>query len=198
MNVIKAVYDYVTNMIKVPGMKVLIMDEETVTFVSAVYTYSKILQKEVHLLEMLSNAKRECLPQLKAICFVRPTKENIDLLIEELRHPCYAEYYLFFSNIIDDNSLERLAHSVMSERVISVFEYFADYIPINPDLFTLNMTDYCYMDQVESWDRKKLERTHDSLIAVLLSLQKRPIIRYDQKSSLATRLAQKIHVRKRD
>ena len=41
--------------------------------VSLVYTQSEILQKEVYLLERVSNSSREVMTHLKAIVFVRPT-----------------------------------------------------------------------------------------------------------------------------
>ena len=45
--------------------------------VSLVYTQSEILQKEVYLLERVSNSSREVMTHLKAIVFVRPTQVKL-------------------------------------------------------------------------------------------------------------------------
>jgi vacuolar protein sorting-associated protein 45 len=53
------------------------------------------MQKEVYLFERIdSGATREPIHFLKCVVFVRPTPENIQLLIEELRAPRYVQYYI--------------------------------------------------------------------------------------------------------
>ena len=97
MNVIQAVQDYVSKMVEsVPGMKVLIMDKETVPLspahyayahfmcsllligallqtgiVSLVYSQSQILQKEVYLFERIDAEGRELMAHLK-VCTLHP------------------------------------------------------------------------------------------------------------------------------
>uniref|UniRef100_A0A8C1RVG4 Uncharacterized protein n=1 Tax=Cyprinus carpio TaxID=7962 RepID=A0A8C1RVG4_CYPCA len=76
MNVTLAVKQYISKMIESsgPGMKVLLMDKETTSIVSVVYTQSEILQKEVYLFERIDSQNRDNMKHLKAICFLRPTK----------------------------------------------------------------------------------------------------------------------------
>jgi hypothetical protein len=62
--------------------------------VSMVLSQSDILEKDVFLTEYIDVEKRERMVHLKAIVFVRPTKQNIDLLCKELKKPHYGEYYL--------------------------------------------------------------------------------------------------------
>ncbi|XP_033123996.1 vacuolar protein sorting-associated protein 45-like [Anneissia japonica] len=86
MNVVLAVKQYIAKMVEEsgPGMKVLLMDRETISFVSMVYAQSEILQKEVYLFELLDTNSREAMKHLRCIVFIRPTKENIELLQNEL------------------------------------------------------------------------------------------------------------------
>lgn len=35
---------------------------------------------------------------LKAVYFIRPTKDNIQLLKQEIANPHFKEYHLFFTN----------------------------------------------------------------------------------------------------
>ncbi|XP_066124170.1 vacuolar protein sorting-associated protein 45 isoform X7 [Saccopteryx bilineata] len=189
MNVVFAVKQYVTKMIEDsgPGMKVLLMDKETTGIVSMVYTQSEILQKEVYLFERIDSPNREIMKHLKAICFLRPTKENVDYLIQELRRPKYSIYFIYFSNVISKSDVKSLAEADEQEVVAEVQEFYGDYIAVNPHLFSLNILGCC---QGRNWDPAQLSRTTQGLTALLLSLKKCPMIRYQLSSEAAKRLAE--------
>ncbi|XP_073423158.1 vacuolar protein sorting-associated protein 45 isoform X2 [Dendrobates tinctorius] len=189
MNVVLAVKQYVSKMIEDsgPGMKVLLMDKETTSVVSMVYTQSEILQKEVYLFERIDSASRESMKHLKAICFLRPTKENVEYLIKELRRPKYSVYFLYFSNVISKSDVKSLAEADEQEVVAEVQEFYGDYIAVNPHVFSLNIVG-CY--QGRNWDPVQLSRTSQGLTALLLSLKKCPMIRYQLSSDMAKRLAE--------
>ena len=59
-----------------------------------VYAQSEILQKEVYLFERIDTAGRETMKHLNCIVYLRPTRENIDLLAQELRMPKYGLYFI--------------------------------------------------------------------------------------------------------
>jgi vacuolar protein sorting-associated protein 45 len=59
-----------------------------------VYAQSEILQKEVFLFELIDRAGQKSLKHLCAICFLRPTEENIQALVRELHEPKYGSYYI--------------------------------------------------------------------------------------------------------
>ncbi|XP_066233471.1 vacuolar protein sorting-associated protein 45 isoform X5 [Saccopteryx leptura] len=191
MNVVFAVKQYVTKMIEDsgPGMKVLLMDKETTGIVSMVYTQSEILQKEVYLFERIDSPNREIMKHLKAICFLRPTKENVDYLIQELRRPKYSIYFIYFSNVISKSDVKSLAEADEQEVVAEVQEFYGDYIAVNPHLFSLNILGCC---QGRNWDPAQLSRTTQGLTALLLSLKKCPMIRYQLSSEAAKRLAESV------
>ncbi|XP_068027166.1 LOW QUALITY PROTEIN: vacuolar protein sorting-associated protein 45, partial [Melanerpes formicivorus] len=189
MNAVLAVKQYVSKMIEDsgPGMKVLLMDRETTGMVSMVYTQSEILQKEVYLFERLDSANREAMKHLKAICYLRPTKENVELLVQELRRPKYSLYFIYFSNVISKSDIKSLAEADEQEVVAEVQEFYGDYFAVNPHLFSLNLLG-CY--QGRSWEPAQLSRTTQGLTALLLSLKKCPMIRYQLSSEPARRLAE--------
>uniref|UniRef100_A0A6B2FAY6 Vacuolar protein sorting-associated protein 45 n=1 Tax=Bothriechis nubestris TaxID=1766655 RepID=A0A6B2FAY6_9SAUR len=189
MNVVLAVKQYVSRMIgdSGAGMKVLLMDRETTSIVSMVYTQSEILQKEVYLFERIDSASRESMKHLKAICFLRPTKENVGYLIQELRRPKYSSYFIYFSNVISKSDVKSLAEADEQEVVAEVQEFYGDYIAVNPHVFSLNLPVCC---QGRNWDPAHLCRTAQGLTALLLSLKKCPMIRYQLSSDLAKRLAE--------
>uniref|UniRef100_A0A1B6CKF1 Vacuolar protein sorting-associated protein 45 n=1 Tax=Clastoptera arizonana TaxID=38151 RepID=A0A1B6CKF1_9HEMI len=192
MNVVSAVKLYVTKMTEEsgPGMKILLMDKQTTSIVSMVYSQSEILQKEVYLFERIdSGGTLETMKHLKCITFLRPTKENIALLSKELRHPKYGAYYIYFSNIIAKSDIKTLAESDEFEVVREIQEFYGDYLSIGPHVFSLNIP---FCAQALSWNPVHLTRSVQGLIAALLSLKKCPFIRYQVSSEMAKRLADKV------
>ncbi|NXJ05390.1 VPS45 protein, partial [Odontophorus gujanensis] len=152
-----------------------------------VYTQSEILQKEVYLFERIDSPGREPMKHLKAVCFLRPTEENVDYLIQELRRPKYSIYYIYFSNVISESNIKALAEANEQEVVAEVQEFYGDYIAVNPHVFSLNLLGCC---QGCNWDPAQLSRTTQGLTALLLSLKKCPMIRYQLSSEPAKRLAE--------
>lgn len=201
MDVSQAVSGYISKMMLASGdsssskMKVLLLDKETISIVSTSITQSALLDYEIYLIDRLDNAAREKMRHLRCICLVRPSSETIQLLIDELRDPKYGEYYLFFTNVAKKSALERLAEADDHEVVKVVQEHFADYIVINPDLFSFNMSlpqQRIWAGGPDKWNPDSLQRCSEGLIAVLLSLKKKPLIRYEKSSSLATKLASEV------
>ncbi|KAH0539669.1 vacuolar protein sorting-associated protein 45 [Cotesia glomerata] len=192
MNVVTAIKHYITRMTEEsgPGMKVLLMDKQTISIVSLVYSHSEILMKEVYLFDKIdAQVRGEELRHLKCIVFIRPTKENVALLCNELRNPKYGIYYIYFSNIIPKADIKLLAESDEQEVVREVQEYYADYLAINPHLFSIGINSCA---EGLTWNPVNLHRSCEGIISVLLSLKKCPYIRYQSSSEMAKRLSEKI------
>lgn len=67
-------------------MKALILDSETSGIISIIYTQTKLYKNDVYLIQKIEDV-REKLMHLKAIYFVRPNKENINLIKQEIMNP---------------------------------------------------------------------------------------------------------------
>lgn len=80
-------------------MKCLLLDKDTKTIVSMVYSMNEILAKEVYLVESLE-ADHQSLGHMKAIVLARPTAESIKLIAAQLKEPKFFEYHIFFTNIV--------------------------------------------------------------------------------------------------
>ncbi|EPX74573.1 vacuolar sorting protein Vps45 [Schizosaccharomyces octosporus yFS286] len=175
---------------EVPDLKVLLLERETTRIVSSSITQSNLLEHQIYLTVLVEN-QREKLRHLKCIAFLRPTTQTLRFLCEELRDPKYSEYHLYFSNILSKSFLERLAESDDFEVVKSVQEIFLDYLVVNNDLASLNVP-HIIDNTPDSWLDSSLERTQQGLISLLLSLKKKPLIRYDVNSFLSLKLAEEI------
>uniref|UniRef100_A0A3Q1C5N2 Vacuolar protein sorting-associated protein 45 n=1 Tax=Amphiprion ocellaris TaxID=80972 RepID=A0A3Q1C5N2_AMPOC len=173
MNVTLAVKQYISKMIENsgPGMKVLLMDKETTSIVSVVYTQSEILQKEVYLFERIDSQSRDSMKHLKAICFLRPTKENVEHLIQELRRPKYSVYFIYFSNVISKSEIKALAEADEQEVVAEVqqiitkeyelFDFRKTEVP--PLLLILDRSDDAITPLLNQW-------TYQAMVHELLGL----------------------------
>ncbi|PBP16315.1 vacuolar protein sorting-associated protein 45 [Diplocarpon rosae] len=212
MDVVQAVSGYISKMVSAGDsasgnpsakMKILLLDSDTVSIVSTAITQSALLNHEVYLIDRLDNQNREKMRHLRCLCFVRPSADSIQALIDEVREPKYGEYNIYFSNVVKKSSLERLAEADDHEVVRLVQELFADYMVVNPDLFTLDLASpgqRIWNSNPDMWNTDALQRTTEGLIAVLLSLKKKPLIRYEKSSLLAKKLATEVryHITQED
>jgi vacuolar protein sorting-associated protein 45 len=204
MDVVQAASGYVSKMVTAGDgpsggpstkMKILLLDRETVPCISTAVTQSTLLNHEVYLIDRLDNVNREKMRHMRCLCFVRPHPDSIGLLIDELRDPRYGEYHLFFSNVAKKSTLERLAEADDHEVVKLVQEHFLDFVVINPDLFSLNMAlpmHRIWSTNQDTWNTDSLQRAAEGAVAVLLSLKKKPLIRYQRTSLLAKKLASEV------
>ncbi|KAF2012476.1 vacuolar protein sorting-associated protein 45 [Aaosphaeria arxii CBS 175.79] len=205
MDIVQAVSGYVTKMVSTGDnaatgttaakMKILLLDNETVSIASTATTQSALLTHEVYLTDRLDNQQREKMRHLRCLCFIRPSPDSIQNLIEELREPKYGEYNIYFSNIIKKSSLERLAEADDHEVVRAVQEYFADFLVINPDLasFDLGFPKHrIWSTTPDGWNQDSLQRSTEGVMALLLALKKKPLIRYQKNSLLAKKLATEV------
>ncbi|XP_035542012.1 vacuolar protein sorting-associated protein 45 homolog isoform X1 [Juglans regia] len=197
MVLVSAVRDYINRMLQdISGMKVLILDSQTVSIVSVAYSQSELLQKEVFLVELVDSISKskESMSHLKAVFFLRPTSENIHHLRRQLASPRFGEYHLFFSNMLKDTQIHILADSDEQEVVQQVQEFYADFVASDPFHFSLNVpSNHLYMlpAVVDPSNLQNFcDRVVDGIAAIFLALKRRPIIRYQRTSDIAKRIAQ--------
>ncbi len=73
--------DYITKMLRrVAVMKALLVDRESKTFVSSIYSQTDILKDEVFLVDQIDSEDGEKLLHMKAVCLLRPTYGNLRAL----------------------------------------------------------------------------------------------------------------------
>ena len=204
LDVIAATQFYVDKIVRddqIGGMKALILDATTTRIVSMVYSQTQILEQEVYLVEQLGK-RHEPMPHLKAAVFVQPTEQNLELLIKEIREPKFAEYHIFFSNIVSLDMMTRLGRADELEVIRQVQEYYADYMPVNEDLFQLGLDNSLSLSSalLRTLESGQIfDRNVQGILSLLLSFKRRPSqIRYSAASDLARRIASDVitHVEK--
>ena len=178
------------------GMKALVLDPTTTKIVSMVYSQTQILEQEVYLVEVLGK-RHEPMQHLKAAVFIQPTEANLKLLFSELKQPKFAEYHIFFSNVVPTDMLQRLGRADEHEIVRQVQEYYADFMAINEDFFQLGIDNSLVLSSASRTleSGQIFDRNLNGVLSVLLALKRRPSqIRYQTSgsSNLARRMATEI------
>eukprot|EP01064_Diplonema_japonicum_P004462 TRINITY_DN1290_c2_g6_i1.p1 TRINITY_DN1290_c2_g6~~TRINITY_DN1290_c2_g6_i1.p1 ORF type:complete len:583 (+),score=112.28 TRINITY_DN1290_c2_g6_i1:58-1749(+) len=182
-NLLKCVQNGMEKITEEKGPKILLLDKDTQDALSMTCSFSDMLQKDLYLIDMLSSGKRQKQGHLKAIVFVRPTDGNIADLKSELKSPLYAEYHLYFTNIVSEDSLADIAKADEYEVVQKVHELFCDYFPLHSHAFTLDI-DRPLVTGKDIGDASM--RCVEGLQSILLSIRRKPTIRF-QKNSEACR-----------
>ncbi|KAJ2722016.1 vacuolar protein sorting-associated protein 45 [Coemansia sp. Benny D115] len=195
MDAVKAIQYYTNRIVgDTSGMKVLLLDRETTPIISLVSTQSFLLSKETYLVDRIENRNRDVMRHLKCVCFLRPTDSSIKALLDELRSPKYGDYYIYFSNVLKKSMIEILAENDESEVVREIQEFYADFYATTPFLFHMGLepSTHPLFAEGHSWNPGALIRSVQGLSALLLSLKRRPNIRYERNSAMALKLGQEL------
>ena len=196
MDLYKVAENYIEKMLAVDAdndnknIRVLLLDENTASIISLVSTQSDLLKKEIYLVDRLENENRDKLRNLKCICFLKPSDLTVTRLSQEISNPKYSNYEIYFNNIIFKSRLERLAESDDLEIVNKVVEVFQDYYVLNKSLFTsTNIMNPVSASGIQTWDPLSLESSTECLTSLILSLNMKPVIKYESNSKMASKLA---------
>lgn len=200
LSIVAGVQEYIQAMVdRITGMKVLILDSETIGIISMVFSQSDILQHEVFLVERIDAEQTEKMRHLNAVCLLRPTNQNFILLSKELKNPKYNEYHIFFTNVVPHMRLEQLACCDEYEIVQQVQEFFADVYAVSHDLFSLNLPSTIRLTEEHSkwtsYEERVFERTIEGLLSACLTLRIMPTIRFTASSDLSRQVAQRLQTR---
>ncbi|SOV20723.1 vacuolar protein sorting-associated protein 45, putative [Plasmodium sp. DRC-Itaito] len=177
------IYEEYLNLIihRVKGYKVLVLDDETKSIISLIFSHSYILEKEIFLTLNFNdknifddiynnndkkenidfmNYKIKNLKHLKVIFLLRPTYTNILKLMSELKKPLFSEYYIFFTNTVNNIYIEKLAKADEFDVIKNILEYYIDTYVLHDYLFHLNIdyTSFLYKNDntfVEKEKKKK-------------------------------------------
>jgi len=193
MSTIQSIRFYITKMFdEVKGYKILLLDEETTKIVSVCYSLTESYKEGTLLNGLLKDHKnRQVLKDVSCVCFIRPTIDNIHELKVELTNPKYQEYHIFFSNIISSDLLESVASADQREVVKSVHEYYADYLALDDHIFTLDLKSVFPLYN-KNFVHPSKNRICDGIVSALLSMKKRPCIRYDRNSELCKLISKEV------
>lgn len=200
MNILTASFRYIEDLLNENcGVKALITDAETLTTLSLSMTRTELFSHDVinteELSEVSAKAINPIVAALKCICILRPSRENFDLLSNELsKNPHYSRYSMYFTNTLLDTEIRKLAQLDKFGLIDHVEEIYIDFYPLNKRLFSLNYPSITELRVNLSADLL-LNRITDGVFASLCSLQLSPTVRYSNNSPLCKMFAKAMYDR---
>ncbi|OON17451.1 Sec1 family protein, partial [Opisthorchis viverrini] len=197
----------------VPQWKVLIYDQLGRDIISPLLTVKELRSLGVTL-HLLLDSPREHIPDVAAVYFVYPSKENVQNICKDFESGRYESYYLNFISPISRESLEQIAQTALSEdcvqQIAKVFDQYTNFVCLEDDLLVLrpllcnNLPSYYALNRANASDsdiEAIVDSTVDGLFSVFATLGTVPIIRCpkgDASEMIATRLDAKLRDSLRD
>ncbi|SSD62127.1 probable Protein SLY1 [Saccharomycodes ludwigii] len=184
--------------------KVLILDRKSTGIISSVLRVNDLLKKGVTVHTSIKQS-RTPLPDVPAIYFVQPTKENIDIIIQDLSNDMYSFFYINFTSSISRDLLEYFAKEVAfkgkCDKIKQIFDQYLDFIVTEPELFSLEIDNAYYQLNSTTSSEEQIINLCDEiakgLLNAIMTIDSIPIIRA-QKGGAAEIVAQKLDSRLRD
>ena len=197
VSLIECAQYYVNKMIEISGMKALIMDKEAAQMSALVVSQTTIIQREVFLIEPLEKIDESTSYQhLKAIVFARPQMENLRALKKLIASNKYKEFHLFFTNVCSSDFLRQLAECDVNEVIRTVQEYYLDYYPLTEQLFTVHVEHARALTRAQAYwlaaEKEAFSRQIEGVMAIALSIKRKPEIRYSASSELTKLISTEI------
>ncbi len=164
--------------------------------VSLVMSQSQILKRDVYLIQNIRQPSQGKMTHMIAIYFVRPTKENVRDIQQQVKNPRFKQYHLFFTNSLSHTDIEFFAQMDEMDLIKQIQEVYADYYVLNPDLFSLNIpSTYGITNIPSSWtsaDKLCIDRITQGILSVLYSLRQLPNVRFLSNSPACEKVAVEI------
>jgi hypothetical protein len=164
--------------------KILIYDAACRSIISPILSVQQLRRRGVTLHLMLG-AERDPIPDVPAIYFVRPTKENLALIAQDCAKGLYGRAHLNFCTKLDRPLMEDFAKLVVQsgslERIASVHDQYLDFICMERNLFSLHKTDSYATYNAPAMNEVQMDAAMTDvaygLFSVIASLGQIPILR---------------------
>ncbi|CAI4038065.1 hypothetical protein SMKI_04G4050 [Saccharomyces mikatae IFO 1815] len=184
--------------------KVLVLDIKSTATISSVLRVNDLLKAGITVHSLIKQ-ERSPLPDVPAVYFVSPIKENIDIIINDLKCDKYSEFYINFTSSLPRNLLEDFAQQVSvtgkSDKIKQVYDQYLDFIVTEPELFSLEISNaYLTLNDPKTTEEQITSlcaNIADGLFNTVLTTNSIPIIRA-AKGGPAEIIAEKLGSKLRD
>ncbi|KJE96312.1 vesicle transporter [Capsaspora owczarzaki ATCC 30864] len=188
--------------------KVLVYDRAGQDIISPLMKISELRDLGVTL-HLLLHSDREPIPDVAAVYFVMPTKENIERIAKDCRDGLYDTFYINFISSLSRNLLEELASLTVqnnsSNRISKLFDQHMSFISLEQEMFVLRpqdkeRTSYYAINNPEAKDADiegAVDDIVDNLFGVLVTMSTIPVIRC-QRGHAAEMVGERLDTRLRD
>ncbi|KAI0978339.1 hypothetical protein GJ496_008723 [Pomphorhynchus laevis] len=185
------------------GMKCLLMDSDTADIVNMAFNKTELIARHIFLFNIIDSSALDQsdgsrgihrFADMNCICFLRKQTTSLDALCKHLRTARFGKYFIYFSQSIERVEIRRLAECDVKECVQLLDLINIDFIPINNNVFLPSFLQFS-SDSGYRWRDNVLDQCLQSLLSLLVSMQKCPQIRYQSSSPMCTLLADQLFLR---
>jgi vacuolar protein sorting-associated protein 45 len=196
-------------------LQVLLCDDDSRCILNVIYSQRQLLQHQVVLVDALgNNDERFIMKHLHAVIVCRQSDKNLSLLARELQSGNFKSYRVFFTGMLDMDTIQKVANADVFDIVECVEEVFLDIVPIADNTAAvqlyppglrrpLHLQDMSMSFSAENrvrenpiswaqWDADTFARVASSIVASMLMTRRRPVIRYRGENQVAQRLAAEV------
>eukprot|EP01116_Phalansterium_solitarium_P008929 TRINITY_DN228_c0_g1_i1.p1 TRINITY_DN228_c0_g1~~TRINITY_DN228_c0_g1_i1.p1 ORF type:complete len:622 (-),score=229.14 TRINITY_DN228_c0_g1_i1:152-2017(-) len=164
------------------GLKILIVDHESMRIISSACRMYDIMEEGVTLVEKI-DIKRQPIPNLEAIYFLTPTEESVQLMCDDFkdaRRPQYAAAHLFFTAHISEDLLAKIKADKIITKIKSLKELNLGFIAYESQAFHFDSPQSFHVFYSPTATDLKAEKSRlaDKLVSVCATLNEYPIVRY--------------------
>lgn len=121
--------------------KILIYDAPCRSIISPLLSVSQLRRRGVTL-HLLLNSEREPIPDVPAVYFCRPTKDNLARIAQDCARGLYGKAHLNFVTKLDRSLMEDFAKLVVQsgslDTIAGVHDQFLDFVCLEQQLFSLS------------------------------------------------------------
>jgi sec1 family domain-containing protein 1 len=173
--------------------KILIYDTTCRSIISPILSVQQLRRKCNVTLHLLLHSDREPIPDVPAIYFVQPTKENLVRIAQDCYKQLYLRIHLNFVTKLERSLMEEFAklviqtslgnnnHASSIQQIASIHDQYLNYICYEQQLFTLNIMNsyelYNNSSQSEQMIDQYMTDIAYGLFSIIASLGQIPIIR---------------------
>jgi sec1 family domain-containing protein 1 len=173
--------------------KILIYDTECRSIISPIMSVQQLRRRGVTL-HLLLNSEREPIPDVPAIYFCRPTKENLAIIAQDCNRGLYSRAHLNFVTKLDRTLMEDFAKLVVQsgslESIASVHDQYLDFVCLEKRLFSLHKTNsyaiYNGSGTTEQMMEQAMTDIAYGLFSVVATVGQIPVIRCPKVSKFQT------------
>ncbi|CAH0480418.1 unnamed protein product [Peronospora belbahrii] len=164
--------------------KVLIYDKFCRDIISPILKLHELRKKGVTLY-MLLNTERDAIPDVPAIYFVEPTRENMKRIVLDCSKELYSSVHLNFAYPLSRELLEYLARASVeagcTSMIAKVYDQYSNFVSLEPSLFSLNLPNsyraYNDPNVADVQIEQSMSAIVKGLFSVLATAGKVPVIR---------------------
>ncbi|OEU22632.1 Sec1-like protein [Fragilariopsis cylindrus CCMP1102] len=164
--------------------KILIYDNACRSIISPLLSVSQLRRRGVTL-HLLLNSEREPIPDVPAVYFCRPTKENLSIIAQDSARGLYGRSHLNFVTKLDRPLMEDFAKLVVQsgtlETIAGMHDQYLDFVCLEQQLFSLSKKDSYALYNGSGVSEQMIEEFMNDiaygLFSVVATQGKVPIIR---------------------